>query len=189
MDVELRPGADFRAVVARLKGAPPELRKKLNAEIRSSTKPIEGAARNNVLAIESEGSRGGGSSSRADFRHFKGAFDVYALGDAKKAEKKRAASGLRQTVARAIQTKITYSGHRTGVRVRVDGTKLPENQRSLPKAMNAGKVRHPTFGNRNIWSDQTFTPKGWFTNATREHGAEAVQKIKEAARKALKDLG
>lgn len=178
MDAEIRPGADFYAAVARLKGAPPEIRKKLNAEIRSATKPIERAAKQSVLGIESRGSAGGGRAIRGGYNISKSA----------KAGAKKG-TGLRETVARAIQTKITYSGFRTGVRVRVDGTKLPESQRSLPRAMNKGRVRHPVFGDRNVWTNQTFAPPGWFTRVTSEGGAEAIQKIKAAAKKALNELG
>lgn len=184
MDAELRPGADFYAAVAKLKGASPEIRKKLNAEVRSATKPIERTAKQAVLDLESKGVKGGGRSQRRD-----GAQTRMGPLTESQETKLNERTGLRQTVARAIQTKITYSGRRTGVRVRVDTTKMPENQRKLPKGMNEGKVRHPVFGNKNIWTNQTFSPEGWFTKATREQGTEAVRKIKQAAQRALNDLG
>lgn len=178
MDADIRPGADFYAAVAKLKGAPPEIRKRLNAEVRSATKPIEQAAKRAVKDLDSKGTVSGGNAARG------------ALNDSKSRKgASKHGTGLRETVARAIQTKITYSGRRTGVRVRVDGTKLPENQRTLPKAMNKGLVRHPVFGNKNVWVNQKFSPEGWFTKATREQGIEAIRKIKQAAQRALKDLG
>jgi hypothetical protein len=171
MDVELRPGADFHKVVARLRGAPPKIRKALNQEIKSATAPIERDMKQNVKGIESRGVRGGGSGQRSAAR--KG---------------KTRGTGLRDSIAKGVTRKITYNGFRTGVRVRVDGKHLPENQRSLIKATNKGEVRHPVFGNRSVWTPQQFTPAGWFDRAVAKNGPAAVRKIEAAARKALKEL-
>lgn len=177
MDSEIRPGADFYAVIAKLRGASPNIRKTLNQEIKSATAPIERAAKSNIMGIESQGMSGGGSTQRGDAnasRSKKGA---------------RGKTGLRESIAKGVTRKITYSGYRTGVRVRVDKKYLPTDQESLIRATNRGTVRHPVYGNRDVWVSQKFTPPGWFNRAIRDHGPEAVRKIKEAARKALHDLG
>lgn len=164
--------------MARLKGAAPEIKKRLAAEIKSATKPLEDAAKQNVLAIQSRGAAGGGVGERSRYNDSR-----------VKSGRSKQGSGLREGIARGVTRKITYSGYKTGVRVRADGKYLPESQRALIKATNKGTVRHPVFGNRSSWTTQQFTPDGWFDRATREHGPEAIRKIKEAARRALRELG
>lgn len=176
MDVELNPSGDFLKTVARLKGAPPKIKKKLSAEVKSATAPIEKQMKANILGVQSKGRRGGGSSGRA----------AYNASRSKKGNAGK--TGLRQAIAKGVTRKITYTGFRTGVRIRVDGKYLPEGDRSLIRATNKGQVRHPVFGNRTNWTSQTFTPKGWFDRPAQDMGAEAIRKIEHAAREALREL-
>jgi len=177
MDIELTPGKEFERTVARLRKAPTEIKRQLSKEIKDATAPIEKAAKQNVLDIASKGARGGGGAARGE--HLA----------ARSKRGKAGATGLRKSISRGVTRKITYSGYRTGVRVRVDGKYMPESQRPLIKATNKGEVRHPVFGNRNNWTNQQFIPKGWFDRATQQHGRVAIRKIQEAARKALQRLG
>jgi hypothetical protein len=134
----------------------------------------------NILAVQSKGRRGGGTSQRTKERYFK--HSGYET------KRKVRNVGLRESIAKGVTRKITYSGYRTGVRIRVDGKYLPENQRALIKATNKGLVRHPVFGNRTNWTSQTFKPAGWFDRPAQSMGAEAIRKIQHAARNALRDL-
>lgn len=176
MDVELNPSGDFLRTVARLKGAPPQIKKRLSAEVKSATAPIEKQMKQNILSVQSKGRRGGGGSNRG----------AYNASQSKRGNQGK--TGLRQAIAKGVTRKITYSGYRTGVRIRVDGKYLPEGDRSLIKATNKGQVRHPVFGNRTNWTSQTFTPSGWFDRPAQEMGEEAIRKIEHAARNALRDL-
>lgn len=124
------------------------------------------------------GVRGGGAAQR---------------GAANAARSKRGATGkktgLRESIAKGVTRKITYSGFRTGVRVRVDGKYLPSLS-GPDQATNKGQWRHPVFGNTSAWVTQKkITPAGWFDRAVSEHGPAAIKRIREAARKkALQEL-
>ena len=87
-----------------------------------------------------------------------------------------AASSLRATVAKGVQINNRSSGPRAGVRVIQRSSLMPADQRSLPRMMNAGKWRHPVFGNRNVWVEQTFTP-GWFSKPIQKHRPEIREAI------------
>ncbi|GAB6898171.1 hypothetical protein [Kineosporia succinea] len=176
MDVELTPSKEFERVIARMKGAPPQIKRTLSKEIKDATAPIERAAKANIKGTQVRGVRGGGAAQR---------------GAANAARSKRGATGktgLRESIAKGVTRKITYSGFRTGVRVRVDGKYLPESQRALIRATNKGQWRHPVFGNTSAWVTQKITPAGWFDRAVSEHGPAAIKRIREAARKALQEL-
>lgn len=65
--------------------------------------------------------------------------------------------GLAELVSRSsygIRTRM--SGNSIGVRVQ--GTS--RSVKSL-RALNAGRLRHPVYGNRNVWVEQQVEP-GWF---------------------------
>lgn len=177
MRVELRPpGRDLTQVLARLADGPANIRKTLNREIKTATKPVEDAMKAAILGIESRGVRGGGGRQRE-------AAGTTASG------RLPTTTGLRAVTAKALQTKITYRGTGAGVRIRVDTSKMPDNQRSMPAKMNEGRVRHPIMGRRNgPWVDQTFSPAGWFDRSARRHGPAAVDRIETAANRAIRDL-
>jgi hypothetical protein len=177
VEIEFRPGDDFRRAQERIRRAPKEIRLALNREIRDATKPAQGKLKEAVLGLDSASSRGGGTAQRqahADSRSRRGSASTRNR-------------GLRAGIARGITTKITYGGVRSGVRIRVDARGLPENQKVLVRDTNRGKVRHPVFGSDN-WVTQTFTPKGWFNTTMRREGAVIVRKIDAAARRALSRL-
>lgn len=177
MDVELSRSADFNRALGKIRGASADVRKAFNAEIKSATIPLENELKQAVRGLDSSSSRGGGGRQRE--RHS-------ALRS--KTGKASRKTGLRENIARGVTRKITLSGYRTGVRVRVDGKYLPEDQRSLIKATNKGLVRHPVFGNRGTWVSQRFTPKGWFDRTVQKHGPQAVSKIEAAVRNVLERL-
>ena len=92
--------------------------------------------------------------------------------------------GLRATVAAGLQTKITNSGPRQGVRIRVDTTRLGHGGGSLPALLDGQRPwRHPVFGHRDVWVQQTPSPTGWFTRPTRA----ATPTVRAAVLKAMND--
>lgn len=165
---------DFAQAAKRLRGADKQIRKDLNKAIRGVTKPIQADLKRAVMGVDSKASGGGGTRQRA------------AHSTAKRAP--RGGHGLRATIARAIQTKITYAGPRTGVRIRVDTAKLPPGQRKLPRHMDTGTWQHPVMGDPDVWVAQTVTPAGWFTATIKPHSARARAQINEAAQRALKAI-
>lgn len=60
------------------------------------------------------------------------------------------------------------AGRSVGVRVVAKGRKV----RALG-ALDRGRLRHPVYGNRNVWVTQHIAP-GWFTGALTRH-ADVVQ--------------
>lgn len=177
MDVSITPGAEFQQLRTRLRGAPATIRKELNRAIRAATAPAEADLKRAVLSLDSKGTRGGGGKQR---------------GDASRARSKTGRlvghTGLRRNVAKGITRKITYTGTRGGVRIRVDSKYLPESQKSLVRYMNSGKsFRHPVMGG-NTWVSQQFTPKGWFDDTMKRHAPKVRQEIQNAARRALEQL-
>lgn len=177
MRVELSaPDRELVAALARLADGPAEIRKALNRTIKDAVAPVEEAMRRNILQIESRGVRGGGGAQRQ-------AAGTTASG------RLPTHTGLRAVTARSLQTKITYRGTGAGVRIRVDPSKMPSDQKSLPAKMNTGRVRHPIMGRRNgPWVDQTFSPSGWFDRPTQIHGPRAISKIEAAINQAVRDM-
>lgn len=89
-----------------------------------------------------------------------------------------AATSLRASIAKGVRIENRSSGKRAGVRVLSRTSALPADQKYLPRHMNRGKWRHPVFGNRDVWVEQTFTP-GWFNKPIQEH-RPAVREAIEA---------
>jgi hypothetical protein len=132
----------FTELSKRLKSSSKELRKELNKEIRAAAKPAVDDVKAAVLAINSKVSGASGLNSGETARA------VHA--GSGKIQRSRS-HGLRATIARAVQLKITTNG----VRIVVDSSKLPEGQKNLAKALDNPKGwRHPTFGHEP-WVTQT----------------------------------
>jgi hypothetical protein len=202
IELKFTIGKDFAELSKRLRTADKTLRKELNKQIRDATKPVVADLKSAVMAIDSRVDNsgvgktrvgGGGALARAAkafdaTKASRSVGEARAKGLAKSVEDTRAGRhGLRATIARAIQTKITTSGFRTGVRIRVDGTKLPEDQRTLPQALDAeGGWRHPVFGNREVWVDQFGKP--WFASTIRKHAAAVRAKVAQAVKDTAEKL-
>jgi hypothetical protein len=176
LDAEFQPGSDFRALAPRLRGAPKNIRKELNTAIKAITTTTENRLKRAVENLDSKGTTGGGSRQRE--RH-----NTTASGRLPKH------TGLRRNIAKGVQRKITYSGFRTGVRIRVDPKYIPADQRALIRYTNSGKTfRHPVKGNRNVWVDQSFGPGHWFDDTIKADRSRILQQIDTAARRAMEQL-
>jgi hypothetical protein len=182
-DLELRErGHQFRALAERIREVPKDVRKELNRGLRDDTKPAEQALKEAVLGLNSAGKSGGGSRARLEHTRSRSRTGNVPRGQA---------HGLRARIAKGITRKISFTGSRMGVRIRADGKYLPENQRSLIRGTNKGKVRHPAGWGRNrgsVWVEQTFTPERWFDNTMRSEGPAALRRIEERARRVLESL-
>jgi hypothetical protein len=63
-----------------------------------------------------------------------------------------------------IGVRTRLSGASVGVRIVATGKKGAQALEEI----DGGTVRHPVFGNRNIWRSQSVTP-GWFTRPLESH--------------------
>lgn len=69
-------------------------------------------------------------------------------------------TGLREALAKATRISILASRRQTAVRLIVDGNRMPAGQQKLPAYMEgtAKKWRHPVFGDRGTWVNQSAHP-------------------------------
>lgn len=174
------------------KKLPAQLRK----GIRDGAKPAVAATKAAVLAIPVTNSKGGGRRQRerararqladAALRRVKDeddltTDDIIALNERARA-RARKGSGLRQTIAGALRLVIRTGAKTAAVRIEVNESKLPPDQRTLPRHLDSPKGwRHPTFG-RDPWTHQQGKP--WFATTIRKH----VGEVRAAVLKAMDDI-
>jgi hypothetical protein len=80
--------------------------------------------------------------------------------------------GLNERVAKSkFRTKVRAGGRNPGVRITATGLDA--------RLDTKGRLRHPTFGNRDLWYEQK-VKSGWFTDAM-ERGAPHVRREMLAA--------
>ncbi len=158
-------GAGFAQVSRALNAVDKELRTAMFTELREAAQPVVDDMKRSVQSIDSKGNAIGRSSAERA---------AHSLRNVKKVTEKKAANalgraGLRASIARAVHIKIADKGWKVGVRVRVDGTKLPAAQKYLPRGLDsASGWRHPIFGT-DKWAQQYGNPPGWFTSTAKAH--------------------
>lgn len=81
-------------------------------------------------------------------------------------------SGLRAKISRATQTQVRLTRDPT-IRIRVKRSMLGDAE-NIPQRINReGVVRHPVFGDRDVWVDQQFPgSRGWFDNVMHQSGRD-----------------
>ncbi|MFF1686081.1 hypothetical protein [Streptomyces sp. NPDC058254] len=57
-------------------------------------------------------------------------------------------------------------GASAGARVWMDKSRLERKARNVPWQIESGRLRHPVFGNRRRWTNQT-PPPGWWSRTVR----------------------
>jgi hypothetical protein len=82
---------------------------------------------------------------------------------------------LRATIAEAIRISVRTGGS-PGARVWVDRDRLPRDLRNMPNVINTGRIRHPVFGNRRRWAQQTATPL-WWDKTVRAHQPRITREV------------
>ncbi|MGW0805947.1 hypothetical protein [Nonomuraea sp. NPDC002799] len=183
MDVRITGAEQLGGLAKRLKDAGPEgkkLRKELLKAIRTGAKPALADTRRAVRSIPVTGARGGGRKRREQ-EAFSRAFDPihdrasedemasdeFADKETRAKNRARKGAGLRDTVARSLRLTVKTGSKSARVRIEVDSSKMPEDQRTLPKHLDNPKGwRHPTFGNEP-WVTQKGQP--WFEVTIRKH--------------------
>jgi len=89
--------------------------------------------------------------------------------------------GLAKAVAKAPQRLQVSTGRDPGIRIVVGKT------RSGARAANAGFIRHPVFGNRQVWVDQKVTP-GWFDDPLRASIGEVRPYLEQAMENTVEQI-
>jgi hypothetical protein len=74
---------------------------------------------------------------------------------------------LRATIADAIRISVRTSGN-PGATVWLDKGRMPPDMKNIPAQLNAGRLRHPVFGNRRRWASQYASPP-WWDQTVRRH--------------------
>jgi hypothetical protein len=156
-------GQDLTVLAARLRalGDGGELRKELSRTLTGAIKPAKAQVQSAVRSLPVSARRLWSGDS--GFQR-----TAYTYGRGKKSEgvdERRAvrsfqrSSSLRGAIAAATGTYSRTSARSAGVGVRVDGGRLPADQRTLPRNLDDPKGwRHPLFGDRDHWVQQTGRP-------------------------------
>jgi hypothetical protein len=88
--------------------------------------------------------------------------------------------GLNERVARTPIRVVTRNTARaTGIRLTVRGTRRA--------ALDQGRLRHPVFGDREVWVTQRVTP-GWWSNAIDDDFPEARRAVQAAMDRVARKL-
>lgn len=176
--------AQFAALSRALKAAgegtgKDSLRGQMMAEIRAIAKPILEDQRRAVLALDSRAV--GHQSAKRAAASLKRSKNV----DERKASRALGRSGLRASVARSLRIVVKDSGfsQQVGVRITSDGSKMPADERYLPRGLDSDKGwRHPVFGGSG-WAQQYGNPSGWFRSTAKAHHPMAQRRIEQVLRK------
>ena len=151
---------ELKVLAEKLKAAGDEgkgLKTELRRGLRKAATPMLAAVKARVRVISVKGVRGGGRWARY-------------------AKRPRAKSlGLRDSVADAMQIQ-TRMGGEPEVRLRVNTSRLPTDQRKLPRYMDRAEGwRHPVFGDENVWAQQTGEP--YWNETLNPFGPQVRQEI------------
>lgn len=181
-DLKITGAEQLRRLAIRFKDAGPrgkELQKELRKAIRTGAKPALVATRSAVKTIPVVGvKKSGGHKAREEH--------TFERSKAKDETKRRAraqrVSGLRQTVASAVQLKVAIGSRSPRVRIFVDEKRMPEDQRTLPRHLDSKTGwRHPTFG-KSPWVKQYGKP--WFEVTIKDH----LKEVQTSIIKSMKDI-
>lgn len=96
-------------------------------------------------------------------------------------------TGLRTRIAAAIGVQIRTGAKTAGVRIRVASSRMPADQRKLPRALDVSRGwRHPVYGNRNAWVTQDGHP--YFLKTLDRHRRPIVLAVMSAANRVIDKL-
>lgn len=89
--------------------------------------------------------------------------------------------GLRGLMSKAVRLEVKTTGRQAGVRIRVDGRKMPTHMRALQAYMEGKKHpwRHPVWGNREVWVKQD--PHPYFYKTVMPMSVRARAGVNKAA--------
>jgi hypothetical protein len=176
--MEIRPVGveEFRQLGRRLKLLEQEggyLRKALTKRLRAEMDPTVREVQSAVRAVQSHGVGGNSTRRRAE---------IYTQ---RRPKGRVTAHGLRESIARGIRSRISYTGRAVGAKIFIDSSVLPYSQRKLPRYLDGkGRWRHPVFGHRDRWVGQTGQP--YFDTTIRRRIPQIRRAVTEAVNDTLK---
>lgn len=102
-------------------------------------------------------------------------------------------TGLRQRLQKATRLEMRTAGRMAGIRIRVDGRKMPEGQGSLPSMMEGLKPwRHPVYARagtpRTTWTWTGQDPHAYFYPVMRRLGLASRVAVNRAMNQVTKDI-
>lgn len=155
-----------------------QLRGELVKGLRAATKPAVVDVQNTVRSLpvsarrlwEGAPRRETGSAQRAAYY-----YRTHSSATARSAVRRR---GLRDGIARGIKLRIRTGMNTAGISIRQDPSNLPPDQRMLPSYMDQGHWRHPLFGDRKHWVEQSAKP--YFYNTLDEHRDDYLRGVQQA---------
>lgn len=173
---------NLRQLLADLKQFEPKLVKSLRAGLRKAGTPMVKEMQAEVRKATTGGRSGKNAYLRS--RTIKGIdFDGSVL---RERESYTAHRGTREAIARGIGLRIAPGVRTPGIRVVSAGSTLDPSRKAMVKAFNRTTFRHPVFGNRNDWVNQSGRP---YFGAVIDRHREAFQKaVEEAIAAATKTL-
>jgi hypothetical protein len=116
-----------------------QFKKDLQKAMRNTAKPVVNEIKTRIRNMEVTGTRGGGRQQRVT-----------------RAGRPR---GLRQSVASGVRFVSRFNGTNPSARFMLDASRLPADQRNLPRALNnPNGWRHPVFGDTSHWVQQRGQP-------------------------------
>jgi hypothetical protein len=66
--------------------------------------------------------------------------------------------GVRRAIAQGVGVRISAARGGGGVNVAASGRRLPANRKPMVKLLNRERWRHPVFGDRDTWAQQSGRP-------------------------------
>jgi hypothetical protein len=87
---------------------------------------------------------------------------------------RREGGSLRRYIAGSVTVRQTAKG----VRIFVDSKKMPADARQMAHAFEGASIRHPVFGNRQVWVAQP-TGGPWFLPTVRRHHPDFVRAVSQ----------
>jgi hypothetical protein len=155
-DIRITGTGQLLELSRRLRAAGHEnIRSSFQRRIRRAAEPLRDDLQDTVrsLNIASQGRKAGGRGGRSPTTR-----------------------PLRATIAEAIRISVRTAGA-PGARVYVDRARLPSDiPMGLVNRLNDGRVRHPVFGNRRRWAQQTTTPL-WWDKTVRSHQPRITREV------------
>ena len=190
MGVQIRlEGAGFAEVSRALKAAgEDELRKALAKEAREVAKPILKDLRAAALAIDSNARSSGSARAKRTAKAVGRAESAFGYSDRQIERADKRGGSLRQAVARSLRIVARDTGYKVGVRIKTEGSRLPDDQRYIPRGLDSVKGwRHPVFGT-DEWVTQYGNPPGWFMTTAAAHQPMAERRMKAVVAKYVNAL-
>lgn len=183
--VQILGAEELRRTAAKLKQVDngKRIRRDMTRELRGAGDDAVEAARRAVGALASTASRGGGGQARRAFTVSRSRRPSERL-----RTRAFAGRGLRLTTAAATRTVVRTGRASASVRIEVNRSRLPHNQRELPRHMDVGSWRHPVFdwrlpgrhpgghGRGKVWVTQTVSRPGWFSDTVPPYGPTAARR-------------